>query len=220
MAVDTMNINKLVRWFYFSDKTLRAELLKDIRQDRLKESGEKSSGGDFYTPFWADTRKHILGEADLVELTAERIKKNARRKDIYTKLQQGVIEIWHRGHNLDVRLLDRSIKGKCKFDNIGLTVKANNILALLLEGEERIVYPYWFPEPKLSDEGARICLYLLSKTLKDHDINNIRVFDVIRAEYYSLGLVPLQGDEIDLIEANYKRIISMRDKILLEKMMS
>lgn len=217
MAIDLIHVNKFLRLAYSSDKQLRSALLVDINQEKRKAAGSDSGGGDFYSPFWADARKHILGEADLSVLTTERIKKNGGRKNLYPKLEQGVLALWERGHNLDVELLSVSPKGRFPFPDIGLTAKVESIMALSIEGEERLVYPYWFPDPILSEEAARIGLWLLSQVLSNEQSDNFRIFDIIRAEYFSLATCPLQGNEKSIVAKNYKRILALRQSLIEEK---
>lgn len=214
MALDLIHLNKLLKLLYLPDKQLRTELRTDIYQEKAKAEGNDSGGGDFYSPFWADARKHILGEADLSLLTEERIAKNHRRRNLYPLLEGGVLTIWERGHNLDVKLLSRSPKGRFHIPEIDLTVKVESIMALLIEGEERLVYPYWFPEPALSEEAARVGLWLLSRALPDEDAENIRIFDIIRAEYFSLTSQPLQGNEESILKQKYKRLLSLRQRLV------
>lgn len=217
MAIDLIHTNKLLRLLYFPEKDLRRELKKDIYQEKKKAEGGSMGGGDFYSPFWADARKHILGEADLSILTAERVNKNFRRKNLYPLLEKGVLALWERGHNLDVELLQRSPKGRFKITNEDLTVKVESIMAIEIEGDERLVYPYWFPDPVLSDEAARVGLWLLSQALPKENAQNIRIFDIIRAEYFSLQTHPLQGNEEQILIHNYRRISEYRKRLLEEE---
>ena len=217
MAIDLIHVNKLLRLLYFPDKQLRTTLRTDIYQEKVKAEGGDSGGGDFYSPFWADARKHILREADLSVLTAERISKNARRKNLYPLLEQGVLKLWERGHNLDVELLSRSPKGRFSFSDINLTVKVEGIMALLIEGDERLVYPYWFPDPVLSEEAARVGLWLLGQALHSEESENIRIFDIIRAEYFSLDTCPLRGNEEEILVRNYRRISAFRQRLIEER---
>lgn len=217
MAIDLIHLNKLLRLLYLSDKQARSALLKDIYQEKIKANGDDSGGGDFYSPFWADARKHILREADLSVLTAERIRKNGRRKKLYPRLEQGVLALWERGHNLEVELLSRSPKGRFTLSDIGLTVKVESIMALSIEGEERLVYPYWFPDPILSHEAARIGLWLLHQTLPHEQAANIRIFDIIRAEYFSMDTCPSQGNEEELLTQKYMKLSLARQLLQDEK---
>ena len=89
-------------------------------------------------------------------------------------------------------------------------------MAVLINDEERLGYPYWFESPPINDEAARVGLWVLSKALNDQNSQNVRIFDIIRSEYFSLNTHPLEGNEDDLLLAHFKRIEKLRDKLKLE----
>lgn len=216
MSIKIMHLNKFLRLCYMPEKELISALRADIRQEKKKESGGSGGGGDFYQSFWHDAKKHVTGEEDLSIATAERIAKNDNRKKLYPLLEDGFLRLWRRGDNQNVTLLVKSPKGKYEPLGADCTIKVESIMAISLDGKERLGYPYWFPNPVLFDEAARIGLWVMKNALPDQDENNMRIFDIIRSEFFSLGLSPFQGDEEALISANYLRIKNLRDKLELE----
>ncbi|MDX0660832.1 hypothetical protein GOD21_28240 [Sinorhizobium medicae] len=77
MSVLDIPLRKVLQLFYAPQSVRRSILKEDIRLDRRKEEGgNRSKGGDFYQPFWSDVKKHISGDADLSEMTDDRIRSN------------------------------------------------------------------------------------------------------------------------------------------------
>lgn len=66
MAIDRIHLRKLLKIIYLETNGRVAEVRKDIREEITRATGEDSSGGDFYAPFWADAKKHVFGSGDLV----------------------------------------------------------------------------------------------------------------------------------------------------------
>jgi hypothetical protein len=216
MSIDLIHLNKLLRLFYMPDNELISELRTDIRTEIKKESGYSDSGGHFYTPFWSDVKLHVLGQADLTELTADRIKVDTKKSKLYPLLRDGFLDLWQRGSNQRVKLIDKSPKDRYEAIADELTIKVENIMAITINGNERLGYPYWFPNPVLSREAARVGLWVITKTLKDQNANNVRIFDIIRSNFYSLENSPLQGDEEKILLDNFSRISKLRKKLKAE----
>lgn len=198
---------------YLPEKILVSELRADIRNERRKLLGEDTGGGHFYTPFWSDVKLHVLGEADLSQLTKARIEKSRNKKYLYPRLETGFLKLWNRGGNQQVAIIDKSPKGKYETSNDNLIIKVENIMAISLNGKERLGYPYWFPEPALSEEAARVGLWVMGKALKEQNEQNMRIFDIMRSEFYSLQLNPLQGNEEQTLISNFERITKLREKL-------
>ena len=217
MTINVIHLNTLLRLFYMPENKLISELRKDIRAENKKEAGEATSGGGhFYMPFWSDVKSHVLGLSDLKDSTSARIAKDPGKKDLYEKLEQGFSTLWDRGGNQKVELIDKSPKGAYIIKEQDLTIKVENIMAITLNGNERLGYPYWFPHPVLSQEGACVGLYVMSKALETQEKDNFRIFDIIRADFFSLDNTPLQGNEEKIILENFKRISKLREKLKKE----
>ncbi|PCI83426.1 MAG: hypothetical protein COB24_15150 [Hyphomicrobiales bacterium] len=214
MTINKIHLNKLLKLFYLPEKELKSELGKDIRAENRKARGEKGGGGDFYGSFWSDAKKHILGELDITEATLNRIEGNYRRRNLYPRLEAGFLELWNRGNNQDVRLLDFKVKGVHKIEECELTIKIENLIALSIDGKERIVYPYWFPDPALSLDSVRLGLWVIKKALPNLILENVRFYDIIHAEYFSLSDAPLIGNEEDLLIEKFREMQSVRKELL------
>jgi len=216
MSIDNIHLNKLLKLLYLPEKGLQSELRTDIRQARSKAQGRDSGGGDFYQPLWHDIKLHVTREKDLLESIEERIAKNYRRKNLYTRLGNGFLDLWRRGNNQKVEILPHSPKGQCILMKGRLTIKVQSIMAITIDDQERLGYPYWFPEPAIHDEAARIGLWVINNALPSQSIENVRIFDIIRSEYYSLATNPLQGNEEKLLLSHYDRISKLRAKLETE----
>lgn len=216
MSINTIHLNKLLRFLYLPEKDLVSRLRGDIRDQIKRESGITSDGGHFYLPFWSDVKSHVLGREDLKISTAARIKSHPSKKDLYQQLEKGFLTLWERGGNQKIEILGKNPKGIYEVKKYGLKIKVENIMAITINGSERLGYPYWFPNPALSNEGARIGLWAMSQALADENSKNFRIFDIIRSDFFSLENSPLRGDEEAIMLANFERISKLRDKLSKE----
>jgi len=211
MSVKKIHLNKLLQAFYLPENKLITLLRNDIRNDLKKAKGEKNGGGDFYGPFWSDAKKHASGKIEIREATAVRISNNSHRKNLYPKLQNGFLE-WYdkkrRWRNEPFVATPIDVKGKYNIVSLNSIVKVENLMALSI-GEDRVrmIYPYFVEEPKLTDESARLGLWLLSNALEEYGADDIRFFDVQRATTYDLENNPLHGNEEAIFLSNYERIL-------------
>lgn len=217
MSIEKMHLSKLLKLMYLPDNALKTELRKDIRAELKKVSGESTDGGgDFYQPFWYDVKQHVLKNEHISISTKKRIDDNYRRKNLYPKLEAGFLTFAKRGDNQDIILLDKNPKGKYLVEGLNLTIKVENIMCLSIGGKERLGYPYLFSMPPLTREAARVGLWVMERTLNDEEKNNMRIFDVMRSEFFSLENCPLDGDEKAILLANYRRILRLRNTLLAE----
>lgn len=198
------------------DKDLISELRTDIRNEIKKDAGEGSSGGHFYMPFWSDVKLHVLGVADLSDSTRARIAADRNKRKLYPLLEAGFLKLWDRGGNQNVALIDKSPKGKYEAESHDLIIKVDNIMGITINNQERLGYPYWFPDPTLSKEAARVGLWATSNALADQKSENIRIFDIMRSSFYSLENTPLEGNEETILLKNFERISELRKKLKLE----
>uniref|UniRef100_A0A2A4YU14 Uncharacterized protein n=1 Tax=OCS116 cluster bacterium TaxID=2030921 RepID=A0A2A4YU14_9PROT len=216
MSIEKIHLNKLLKLMFLPENELITALRVDIRQEFSKKVGESKAGGDFYMPFWSDAKKHVLGEIDLSEQTSHRITQLAGRKKIYSDLEIGFLNLWKRGDNQNVHLLPIKPKGYLEIDDKNLLVKVENLMAISIDGHERLGYPYWFPNPTLCEEAARIGLWIMGEALPEHNKENMRIFDIIRSDFYSLKNCPLLGDENEILLQNFNRILNKRRELLME----
>lgn len=216
MALDRIHLRKLLKIMFLEQNHRISALRSDIREDIAREAGEDSSGGDFYAPFWADAKSHVFGAADLHDLVDARVDANARRSNLYPRLRDGFLLWWNerrRWTNEPFRQ-GRSLKAQFPFPGLHAVVKIDSILSVR-DGldEEHAVYPYFAPEPVLSEEAARLGLWLLTAALPAVPPNEIRILDVIRGQTFSLDRTPLRGDEEANFRRRYSELLRQRERL-------
>jgi hypothetical protein len=201
----------------FADANRRQSAIRtDIREEIAREAGLDSSGGDFYAPFWADARTHVFGFGDLHQMVDARIAANERRRRLYPRLRDGFLLWWNqrrRWTNQPFRP-GQSLKAQFPFPDLNATVKIDSILSVLDgAGAEHAVYPYFAPEPILSEEAARLGLWLLISALPSVPAAEIRILDVIRGQTFSIDRNPLRGNEEAAFRNRYTRLLRERSRL-------
>lgn len=199
------------------EKQLSSELKKDIRAQNNITGG----GRDFFGPFWRDVKDHIKGISDLTDQTAIRINDSIYRKNLYPKLRDGFLLWWdnkRRWSNEKVSFLHNSVKGHYFTSKFDTSIKIENLLSLKLGNHtKKLIYPYFSETPKLTDESARVGLWLMKESLNEYDLEDIRILDVIRGKSFSISDTPLVGNEEFLFLKSYGHILSLREKLIEEK---
>lgn len=222
MSVLDIPLRKILQLFY-APQALRVSILKkDIRLDRKKEEGgNRSQGGDFYLPFWSDVKRHLSGEGDLSELTADRVSSNSNFRRLYPLLKDGVIELISaklRWSNEPVEIVPKSIHGSLRFSDLGCTVRINDALHARVRGEyTRVVYPYFSEDPALPEEGGRLGVWAMQQALSDIDPNDARLIDILRRTFFSPQTTPLVGNEESIFRQKYSGVISEWDRLKREE---
>lgn len=222
MSVLDIPLRKVLQLFYASEP-LRITLLKeDIRLDRKKEEGgNRSKGGDFYLPFWSDVKKHIAGDADLSEMTSDRIRSNKRYRRLYPLLKDGVVELLNaklRWSNEPVQIVPRRIHGNLQLADLGGTIRIRDALHARVRGEyTRVVYPYFSEDPALSEEGGRLGLWAMQQALADVDPNDARIIDPLRRTFFSPQTTPLSGNEGSVFREKYASVITDWERLKVEE---
>lgn len=221
MSVLDIPLRKALQLFYANDALRRTILKDDIRLDRRKEAGgTRSQGGDFYLPFWSDVKKHISGDGDLAQMTADRIVSNGNFKRLYPLLQDGVLELLSaklRWSNEPVEIVPQSVHGKLQFEDLGATVRIRDALhARVKEKYIRVVYPYFSEEPALPEEGGRLGLWVMQQALTNLDPIDMRLIDPLRRVFFSPETTPLQGNEKTVFIDKYRSLISEWERLRLE----
>jgi hypothetical protein len=210
MAIDRIHLRKLLCLFG-ADAALRTRILRaDIRSVLAKEEGkEAKGGGDFHTPFWADAKEHVFGRSDLAVSTEARVANNSTRRRLYPLLKKAFLKWWNerrRWRNEAFDPLPKPILARHPFAGSG-TVKIEGLLGVGIgRGSGRYVYPYFAEEPPLSEEHARLGLWLMSEALPQYRLEDFRILDVLRSKSFSLGDLPLQGDERFAFARKYTEI--------------
>ncbi len=175
---------------------------------------------DFYSPFWGDAKEHIEGSTDLTEKTKERIRSNRYRKNLYPKLAAKFLE-WlnekKRWTNEGISLFDKPVRGKYKVPGVDTTVKVNNFLPLNVGSQPtKFFYPYFVEKPALTEEAARIGLWVMQQAGTGVPNEGLRILDIQRAKSYSLKKNPLKGNEEQLFLTHHKRIRKIWDDLYEE----
>jgi hypothetical protein len=212
MSFDSIGLGKLLNALYASKSQRIALLRTDIRNDikRAKASSGKKKGGDFYVPFWADAKRHVAGKLDLRAVTPERTTKNKTRERLYPLLSKGFLLWWEekrRLRNVPFTLIDENVKARYQAPGLG-TVKVDNTLAFTVgEDGHRIVYGYFCEDPALSDEAARLGLWVMSQCIKGYALKDLRLLDVLQGRSFSALDTPLHGDEAALFAKKYGALL-------------
>lgn len=219
MTLDRIHLRKLLKLMFLDPNKLRSAMRADIREEIAREDGTGDSGGDFYAPFWADAKSHVFGQADLHELVEQRIAANGRRLNLYPRLRDGFLLWWNerrRWTNAPFRL-GPPLKAQVPFPDLDATVKVDSILSVT-DGldADHAVYPYFAPEPALTEHSARLGLWLLAKALPTYSSDEIRILDVIRGRTFSLDRTPLQGDEEREFQRRYAEILRQHEQLRRE----
>ena len=206
---------------YLPDRKLISELKKDLRQLKKKERGDKGGGGDFYMPFWADVKTYLGGTTGLTlqEFVDGRVDRNKRsRFRLYPLLLKGFVTWWterRRWQNEEFKLVPQAINAQFPVPTLDAIVKVENLPCVQVGDKfKRLVYPYFAEAPELSEEAARIGLWLMAECLTKHDIGELRILDVLRSQSFSIETHPLQGNEREIFSDKYGRVlVAWRDLI-------
>lgn len=211
MSLERIGLAKVLVLFQASDPQRRRMLREDIRSEIRRESGLGSgSGGDFYVPFWADAKRHVAGEADLRAATHARIASNDRRSRLYEMLANGFLTWWEerrRLRNEPFTIHEEPLRAR--YEALGLgTIKVENTLSITVVGDgRRVIYPYFCEDPELSQEAARIGLWLMSECFAEYAPEQMRILDVIAGRSFSVLDTPLMGDEEEQFLMRYADLL-------------
>lgn len=211
MSIDKIHLWKLLRLFYAKPNLQRRLLLDEIRRESKESSDEENGGGDFHVPFWADAKAHVAGKLDLQEKSKIRARKNKSRARLYPLLARGFLSVWNekiRWRNEEFEFHPKSIKGSLSLNELGATVKVENVLAVKIwDGTDRAIYPYFSEEPILSIEGVRLGFWALEEALSELRAKDLRILDVLRGSYFRPEDAPQRGDERNIFAQKYKLIL-------------
>jgi len=220
MSLSKVHLRKLLQLFD-SPSALRTRLLReDIRTQIAKDAGVRGDGGDFFSPFWADAKRHVSDQVDLRAMTVGRIGSNNRRARLYPMLTDGFLRWWderRRWRNEAFKFIPQQVKAQHLVKEVKCLVKVENLLALEVVGQfNRIVYPYFSEKPPLTAESARIGLWLLGEALTDYKLVDLRILDVLRSSSFGINDYPLSGNERDLFEKKYRVVSAEWQKLRRE----
>jgi hypothetical protein len=221
MSILNVPLRKLLRLFYANDSLRRKLIREDIRSDTSKEGGgQRSNGGDFYAPFWADAKAHVTGTADLTEETEIRIAANPRKTRLYRLLRDASLNIFEerlRWTNKPPVIRIETLNGRFQIAEIGATIRVQNVWLARVGGGlgelNYIIYPYFSEQPSLPDEGARLGLWAMSQALSGQPLDYFRIVDVLRQTLFSSTPLSLTGDEGDIFRRQYQVLILERERL-------
>jgi hypothetical protein len=210
MSIKSISLRKLIKILFLPANRRVSEIRKDIREEISRNQGSTGGGGDFYAPFWSDAKNHVFGFSDLHASVADRIASNDRRGNLYPRLRDGFLLWWdqrRRWTNEPFRQA-QSLRARFPFPGIAAIVKIDSILSVKdARNADRYIYPYFAPEPELTDEAARLSLWLLCNALPNVPVGELHVFDVIRGQTFSIDSHPLRGNEEQVFKRRYEALI-------------
>jgi hypothetical protein len=221
MSIEKINLRKLLQLFFADGRLQRSLLLKDIREDRMKESGSRDSGGDFYGPFWADVKDHAAGRSKLAEQTEVRIAANATRARLYPILRDCFLDMWNekmRWRNEPFEFVPKSVKAQLPIKALGAVVKIENTAAVKIwDGSHRVIYPYFCEAPPLPEEGARLGFWALKDALPEYRAEDFRIVDMQHRAYFRPVDIGMKGDEGKRFVQRYDALLQAWRKLRDER---
>ena len=191
-----------------------AAIRKDAREYiRKREATDPAGGGNFHVPFWSDCKDHVFERGHLPDLSKGRVAANSRRQRLYPELSNGFLVWWaseRSKFNQDVREIPEQVRGECGFVDIGGVIRVENLLTFRVGGvRRRFVYPYFSEIPVLSTDAARLGLAIVSTALSKFDPQVIQILDVLRSREFRYRTADMTGNELDLVQNEYGRILKI-----------
>ena len=209
MSIEVIHLRNLMR-LILADRRLETRLLRTNIRDELSRAEEGNEGGmDFYSPFWADAKSHVRRTANLRTETERRVAASAQRRRLYPLLTAGFLAWWEerrRRRNEPFTILERSVRGRCTLDGLGVVKVENNLSFQIGDDGLRIVYPYFSDEPAITADLARQGLWLMAQALPNFDIADMRILDVIRGTSFSIEECIQTGTEEADLRAQYDQL--------------
>jgi len=206
MSLEDIHLRKILKIMYLEGAPRITALRTDIRETIARARGEGEGGGDFYGPFWRDAKDHVFDTADLTDRTRTRIESNPGRADLYNRLRDGFLLWWSQRRRWTNQpfVPAAGLKNTVQLSGIDALVKIANILSVRdAQNKDHFVYPYWFPEPAITDEMARLGLWALCQAFPNVDPKELRILDVIRGQTFALDRNPLQGNEAAVFKRRF-----------------
>lgn len=220
MSFRRIHLRKLLVAFGSTEARQVSMLRSDIRSEIAKENGQSSGGGDFHVPFWSDAKSYVLSGTDLASRTETRVASNKQRKRLYPSLHDGFMDWWNnkkRFNNEKIVPYPTEIKARFTVEDLDATVKVENFLGLSVGGDEkRLIYPYFAEKPALSEQNARLGLWLISKAFPKYQLDDFRILDVLRGKSYSPKDCDWKGNEEATFGLKYGRLLSRWEELRAE----
>lgn len=217
MSLKKVHLRKVLKAFGLPENKLTSFLRDDIRQDIAKENGDRDGGGDFHGPFWSDAKDFVLNGGDLELQTQSRIDANYRRRRLYPALREGFMNWWNnkrRFRNEKIDPYPTAMRSRFKVEELDATIKVENLLGISVgEDGNRLIYPYFAESPVLSENNARIGLWLISQAFPKHRIEDFQILDVLRGNTFSVKSCPCNGNEQRDFNYHLKRLFEKWEKL-------
>jgi hypothetical protein len=195
-------------------------LREDIRAEISKETGPQGDGGDFHQAFWSDAKAHAMGSGDLQARVVGRVAASRQRKRLYPLLSDAFLVWWNekrRWINEPFRAVERRINARFAIDEVGAIIKVDNLLAVEFEDEShRLVYPYFDELVQLSDDAARVGLWVMTQAIPREIPSAFRILDVLRSKSLGIDDAPFRGDEEQVLLKLYGHVLSERERLRTE----
>jgi hypothetical protein len=212
MSIKNIHLRKMLILMYAPRNRLVSILREDIRTDISKETGTQGDGGDFHQAFWSDAKAHAMGLGDLPTLVKRRVAASQQRRRLYPLLSKAFLVWWNekrRWINEPFRAVDRRINARFAIGEIDVIVKVDNLLAVEFDDRShRLVYPYFDELVPLSEDAARIGLWVMTQAISREPPSSFRILDVLRSKSFTIDDVPLQGDEERVLLTKYMHVLS------------
>lgn len=220
MTIDVIHLRKLLKFLQLNPAQTRSALRREAYEDRRREEFPDEGGGDFHAPFWSDAKAYVTQGSDLNDAVDYRIQRNDRRARLYPMMRDRFLEWWEefeRGTNETLVPQEERVHARHRFEDLGITVKVDNLLALGL-GEDRhqLIYPYFSEAPPISPRWARVGLWVMAETLEAYSVDDMLIVDIHRARAFSTRTTPLQGDEGEMLAARMSELRDIWNEILAE----
>jgi hypothetical protein len=153
----------------------------------------------------------VAGRGDLRASVAARTAANVRRERLYPLLADGFLRWWEdrRRWNEPFEFYEQSVKARYSIPGTEAEVKVENLLALRVGTASRLYYPYFCEEPELSEEAARLGLWVMGQALPEHDPDDLRVLDILRGRSFAPGDVPARGTEEADFRTRYQLLVDL-----------
>lgn len=213
MSIQIINLNKLLRLCALPENELISELRDDLRTERNKKLGLASGGGHFHHPWWTVAKLHVVGKADLRGHLPLFVEANPYRKRLYPLLTRAFIRWFdelRRSSNEPFGLIEERVHNHYPVPGLELTVKVDNLLGLQIgKNDHRLIYPYFSEDPPISEDWARVGLWLMQKALSGFQIDQMEILDVLRSRSFSGSTLALRGNEEALFKARYLRMLEL-----------
>jgi hypothetical protein len=193
-------------------------LRTEARGDKARDEGKSVAGGDFYGPFWADVKEHVFGGADLRDSVRERISKNTGREKLYPVLRDGFLSWWDEQRRWTNEPF-QPVRAPSTIYRVNelLSVRIEGMLAVQdADGEDRYIYPYFYSEPSLRNEAARIGLWVFRKAFVALPPDRFRILDVPRGRIYAADRCYLEGNESEILEERFEQLWTLWEAVRSE----